>query len=251
MELDWSQEAAGPVTLVHARLQNERATDRRVSLRNCLDGPVLPPRRHGVPEAGWDREGPTTVVPAGERVAIGYACPAPPADPPVVVDEVTAAEAPTSDDTAATAIRELGDHRPPRAVLGGGSAESAIDTASAEPVNERPDRESQDSEPSADEPSTPQPIDEPPASGSRYDGLVDRLDRSRTRIRTAEALAAAGVVDATALLETNGGLQSVESLGATLDADARELRALARTASTLADRAAAAAPPIEALRRLS
>lgn len=249
MDLDWSQEAAGPVTLVHARLRNERSTDRRVRLRNRLDGPVLPPRRHGVPEAGWDREGTTTVVPASECVAVGYACPAPAADPPVVVDEVTAAEESADAETPETAIRELGDHRPPRAVLGGERAEPPARGAEAtgeagvsgsttcEPVT----RESANYESTNNEP----PIDRFPQE------LRFRLERSRTRIRTAEALATVGVSDATALLGANGGLRGVESLATDLDADARELRALARTASVLADRAAAAAPPIDALRGLS
>ncbi|NHX37147.1 MULTISPECIES: DUF7857 domain-containing protein [Halolamina] len=241
MELNWTQEAAGPVTLVHARLRNERATDRRVRLRNRLDGPVLPPRRHGVPEAGWDREGTTAVVPAGESVALGYACPAPEADPPVVVDDVTAADAPASDDTPETAVRELGDHRPPRAVLGGERADPAIDADDDESRSEPPDGD----------PPTGDLVTETPEATSLPDGVAARLDRPRTRIRTAEALTAVGVVEATTLVDANGGLRGVESLAAELDTDARELRALARTARALADRAAAAAPPVEDLRRLS
>ena len=248
MELDWSQEAAGPVTLVHVRLRNERATDRRVSLRNRLDGPILPPRRRGVPEAGWDREGARKVVPAGGNVALGYACPAAPAEPPVVVDEVTAAEAPSEENTPDSAIRELGDHRPPRAVLGVERSRATVDDGSVDAQND-PDAGQLSQRPDGDR--APLGAGDSPPADSLPDDVAARLERLRTRIRTAEALSAAGVVEATALLEASGGLRGVESLSAGLEEDARELYALARTAKTLGDRAAAAAPPIEALRRLS
>ncbi|AKU06404.1 DUF7857 domain-containing protein [Haloferax gibbonsii] len=61
------------VALVSVRVHNDAPVDRRVRLRNRLDGSVLPPRRAGVPEAGWDDEGFEGVVPAGSTVALGYA----------------------------------------------------------------------------------------------------------------------------------------------------------------------------------
>ena len=238
MDLDWTQQSAAGVTLVRAHLRNERATDRRVRLRNCLDGLVLPPRRHGTPEAGWDREGVTTVVPADDTVALGYACPAPETEPPVVVDEVGAPAECTSDSTPDAAVRELGDHRPPRAVLGcenDGRADEEVDTPNVEPVEA--------------------PVSAERSSPGESDRLSDDatalLDEYRTRVRTAEALNAAGVTEATAMLATNDGLTGVESLGSELDADVRELRALARVAEALADRAAATTPPTDAIRRLS
>lgn len=236
MDLDWTQESAAGVTLVRAHLRNERATDREVRLRNRLDGPVLPPRRHGTPEAGWSREGVTTVVPAEDTVALGYACPAPQAEPPVVVDGVGPATEGTNDSTADAAVRELDDHRPPRAVLDGGKTERPGETDRTVPDSDGHGRS---------ERSDPQDRDPLP------DGTDPLLDGYRTRVRTAEALNAAGVVEATATLDANDGLAGVESLGEDLAADARELRALARVAEALADRAAATAPPTEALRRLS
>ena len=230
MEFDWTQQSAGAVTLVSVRLRNERATDRRVRLGNRLDGPTLPPWREGVPETGWDRDGATTVVPAGETVALGYACPAPASTPPVAVEDVGAAE--DTDETVdpADAVRELGDHRPPRDVLERGEEEST--------------------EQSDEEPTTNSVDDcerEPPAAAPSPDSLAERRDR----IETAEALDAAGVAEAAALLETTGGVDGVNALAARLDEDARELRALAAAAEALADRAAAASPPLGALRRLS
>lgn len=133
MELDWTAETVGGVTLVSLRLQSDRTVDRRVRLRNRLDGPVLPPRRQREPESGWDREGFTTIVPAGGAVAGGYACPAPADEPPVMVAEVgrpdcTADGSGTVDDEpVADVIRRLGDARPPRAVVGDESAPTDAD----------------------------------------------------------------------------------------------------------------------------
>ncbi|QKY20391.1 hypothetical protein B4589_008365 [Halolamina sp. CBA1230] len=241
MDIDWTQESVAGVTLVRARLRNERATDRRVSLRNRLDGPVLPPRRHGTPEAGWDRGGVTTVVPAGDTVALGYACPAATAEPPVTVEEVDPADGSTSDSTPEAAVRDLGDHRPPRAVLGGEN-----DGGRREPTESDPRCPTSD-----DVPNAPDERQKPQRSASLPDDAESLLDRYRTRIRTAEALNAAGIVEATTLLDANGGLGGVESLAVGLDADARELRTVARLADALADRAVATAPPTDALRRLS
>ena len=229
------------MTLVRARLRNERATDRRVSLRNRLEGPVLPPRRHGTLEAGWDRDGVTTVVPAGETVALGYACPAPETAPPVTVEAVGPADGRTSDSTPEAAVRDLGDHRPPRAVLGDENGREPSEPTESDPRCPTPD----------DVPNAPDVSQEPPRSASLPDDAESFLDRYRTRIRTAEALNAAGVVEATTLLDANGGLAGVESLAVDLDADARELRTVARVADALADRAAATTPPTDALRRLS
>jgi len=224
MDLDWTQQSAGAVTLVSVSLCNERATDRRVRLANRLDGPVLPPRREGVPEAGWDRDGATTVVPAGETVALGYACPAPASTPPVGVKDVGAVNGADSEIDPADAVRELGDHRPPRDVVEGGEDEST-----------KPNDEESTS--SVDVPQR-EPTTIAPQS----------LEEHRARIETVEALGVASVQDAADLLETTDG---IDALAAQLETDARELRALATAAEALADRAAAAAPPTEALRRLS
>ncbi|WP_053949176.1 DUF7857 domain-containing protein [Halolamina sediminis] len=243
MELDWTQESAAGVTLVRVRLRNERATDRRVRLRNRLDGPVLPPRRHGVPAAGWDRDGVTEVVPANQTVALGYASPAPTTAPPVTIDEVGRVEEESDHSTSEAAVRELGDHRPPRAVLGGESESDRGKTGGERSVVDRTADTIDDQRDTTD------------GRSARHASLPDEagvlLAPYRTRIRTAEALNTAGVVEATALLDANGSLAGVESLAADLDADARELRALARAADALAARAAATAPPTDALRRLS
>lgn len=248
MDFDWTLETAGPVTLVRARLRNERATDREVRLQNCLDGPVLPPRRHGTPEAGWGRDSVTTVVPAGETVALGYACPAPETEPPVVVDEVgPVEESKTRESSLDAAVRELDDHRPPRDVLG-------CDTRTQRSGTAGEGTASIEAPPDIDQGSDPDDaVDSIPAqSATSLPGDINEsLSRYRTRIETIEALGATGVPEATALLAASDGLTGVETLADELDSDARELRALAATAATLAARAEAATPPTDALRRLS
>lgn len=252
MELDWTTETVGGVTLVRVRLGNRRTVDRRVRLRNRLDGPVLPPRRQREPEAGWDRDGITAVVPAETSVAHGYACPAPDDAPPVEIAEVgSPAEADGDrEETVSEAIRRLGDPKPPRAVLG---EEPAV-TGPKQPEhpNGRNEGNESDSESGtstavdseSEQPEVTQQSDLPP-------DVDTALEPYRTRIRTVETLGLASVAEATGLIETADGVAGVERTGEQLDADAATLRALAAEATALAARAEAATPPLDALRRLS
>lgn len=260
MELCWTTETVGGVTLVRVRLWNKRAVKRRVRLRNQLDGPVLPPRRQREPEAGWDREGLTAVVPPGSAVACGYACPAPSEEPPV---ELTAVGSPDEmascgprEEMAATAepvnsvIRELGDARPPRAVLG-----EEPPSGGGESRESGPSRQERGEAESALEPHsrsrTGTERADSPAERDRSPDFGQRLVPYRRRIETVEVLNLASVTEATAILDTNGSVPGVERLGEQLDDDAATLRALAVEAATLAARAEAATPPLDALRRLS
>ncbi|WP_424007613.1 hypothetical protein [Haloferax denitrificans] len=129
MHTDIDVTAADGVALVSVRVDNGSPVDRRVRLRNRLDGPVLPPRRAGVPESGWDDEGFEGVVPAGSTVALGYAVAlspstdrdAAPADldgsPERAVDIEVLGRADeserTADSTPEDAVRSLGSARPP------------------------------------------------------------------------------------------------------------------------------------------
>jgi hypothetical protein len=155
MELDWSVDDEGEASLVGVRVRNDGAVPRRVRIESRLDGPVLPPRRGGVPEAGWDADGVTAVIESGERRAFGFAALADPVDPPV---EIVNAEPVTRDaddgrvaggtgpavepgpaigsksatesdpatgadpDLARAAVRDLGSHRPPRRAVAGAEA---------------------------------------------------------------------------------------------------------------------------------
>lgn len=153
----------GGVALVEVRLRNRTPVARRARVENRLDGPVLPPRTEGVPEAGWDRAGVSVVVPPHETQPLGYACPldtgpdgtadSPPTDPPaaVVADERApeptgaprradaGARLPARDDTdrsVEAVVRGLGRPAPPRdavpapAAGSSGDADAEADTDS-------------------------------------------------------------------------------------------------------------------------
>lgn len=251
MELDWETESGGGITLVQMRLTNERSADRRVRVQNRLDGPVLPPRRQREPEAGWDHEGLTAIVPAESTVARGYACPAPSTEPPVEIAAVTApAETRGTADAVTDVIRDLGDARPPRMVLGddsvfggrevrenGPALQNTTETDSGTERGTHPGEGTEQTE-SAPEATLPSAFE-------------NGLTPYRRRVETVEALTLASVSEATALLATNEGLGGVERMGTELEEDAAALRALADEAAALAARAQAATPPVDALRRLS
>jgi len=233
MECDWSitslDEHDG-VALVTVDLRNPSPVDRRVRVSNRLDGPVLPPRRAGVSDPGWDEDGFDGVVPAEGRRALGYACPASPDRPPVTVTDAGRADERASD-AAAVAVRELGDPRPPS---------DAIPTAAGD-VDTDADADGN----VADDPEGPtdgaEVGDVPPAVDSWLAAVAERIERG-------ERLTDASVESATEALDADG--MDVPELSRRVSDDAAALRAVAERAATLADRAAAVDVPIEALRRL-
>ena len=245
MELDCETARTDAVTLVTVQLRNERATDRRVRLENRLDGPVLPPRRNKEPEPGWDSDGVTTVVPPGECVALGYACPAEPESPAVTVEWVGDADGTEQEAPVREAMRRLGDARPPRAVLAGEHEPPAAEPP-AEPEVEPENGAEDASKPRGDRTGRRAT---PPIRVSDDSETV--LQPYRERVETVEALGAADVATAAEILEQSGGLTGLEATAAKLDDDAATLRTLAAEATVLAARAEAATPPTETLRRLS
>ncbi|WP_135303429.1 DUF7857 domain-containing protein [Haloarcula amylovorans] len=218
------------VTLVTAQLR-EIAEPTRVQVRNRLDGPVWPPRRQGTPEAGWTDSGFEAVVGPGSH-ALGYATPAPPADPAAELLDATAApDAVPIDDrteTAADVVRELGDPSPP---------------ADAVPVDVATNETS--------EPQSPASIRAEPSV--RLPGAVDSwLAEIARRVEHAEALATAETLqEATTAVGDAGGLSEVRTLADSAELDERHLRTVAQRAETLADRRAAASVPVETLARLA
>jgi hypothetical protein len=78
-------ERRGDASLVELVVANGTPESHRVRVANRLDGPVWPPRSEGVPADGWDDGGFEGVVGPGERLGLGYASPAPPADPPAEI----------------------------------------------------------------------------------------------------------------------------------------------------------------------
>ncbi|ELZ76019.1 hypothetical protein C455_15378 [Haloferax larsenii JCM 13917] len=128
MDFDVDVSVADAVALVTVRFDNTTPVDQRVRLRNRLDGPVLPPRRSGVPEDGWDETGFEGVVPADSTLAVGYACAIDASGDDgssLTPEDVVSVDVLGRDDSEAIsqqaspedAIRELGPCRPPADVV--------------------------------------------------------------------------------------------------------------------------------------
>ena len=228
-------EVRAGVALVTVRVRNPTPVARRIRVANRLAGPVLPPRRSGVPEAGWDDDGVTAIVDADGSAALGYACPLggrEAVDPPA---ELAAVGDPDErrDDGVARARRDLGAFRPPRDAVpvGGSTPPRAGSTDEEGSVGSSPD--------SANRP----PDTALPSAVAEY------LDRVADRIDAAERLTDASVPEATdALAECD---VAPDVLADALDGDAETLHLLSERAGTLASRADATDVPADALRRLA
>lgn len=238
VSLTCSTERSNGVTLVTGRLTGT-GTTQRVRLANELDGPVWPPRRRGVPEAGWGDGGLEAVVPADETVAVGYASPAPPADPPVTISGRTVCDADdrTETDASATpesAVRDLGDPSPPRDAvpvplddgLEDGDASATVDTERRAEAD-------------------PHSTGVPPDVGSWFDAV-------ETRVALAELLADAETLpEATEAVRAVGSLDQAAALVDDLDRDAAALASVAARAERLADRAGDSDVPLETFERIA
>ena len=80
--LDWHLTRTEDVTFVELLVRSER--DERVRIESRLD-PVWPPRKQGVPAAGWHETGFEGVLSADEPLVLGYASPADPVEPPAEI----------------------------------------------------------------------------------------------------------------------------------------------------------------------
>ena len=270
MELDWSVDREGEASLVGVRVRNDGAVPRRVRIESRLDGPVLPPRRGGVPERGWDAAGVTTVIDPGEREAFGFAALAEPAEPPVELASVEPATADVGEDratpesdaeSARAAIRDLESHRPPREAIAEPGAidhdedgeRKAIDrdekgeSRGAE-GDENGDTEASESDGGDAERSA---IAESPPSPAAPDDIDAWFAAVEARVERAERLTGADLATATAVVEEAGGLDAVASLDERVAADAERLKAIRDRAAALVDRAEESEVPTEALEGLA
>lgn len=237
VSLDWETTAAGDATLVTAALESDDPT--RVRVANCLDGPVWPPRRQGVPAAGWDEDGFAGVV-DGRRV-LGYACPADPADPPVRI----VGERPPDDANGGLSprdlVRQLGDPAPPPDAVGPPADPSdAGSEPSKAPGTDRSGRQSGTS-------GTPRG-----AASGIPPAVVAWLDRIERRLADADRLASATSVSKAAdAVAAVGGPEAVRALRARLAADQAALAAVATRAEVLATEAETVEIPVETLAELA
>lgn len=83
--LDCDIDRRGGLTLVECRVHNDMPTRCRIRVENRLDGPVRAPPADTLGPSWTDGTAACTLAP-GERVALGYASPAPPRERPVAVD---------------------------------------------------------------------------------------------------------------------------------------------------------------------
>jgi len=251
MELDWSVDREGDASLVGFRVRNDGAVPRRVRIESRLNGPLLPPRRGGVPEAGWDAAGVTAVLDPGERTAFGFAALADPVDPPVEIANVepVSSDADEAHETAAggtdlarAAVRDLESYRPPRAAVDGAEGRHGTPDAGgdAERVAARVERD-------PDQSATP----ESPRGSAAGGGVDAWFAAVEARIERAERLTDADLAAATTVVEEVDGLDGAGALDERVAADAERLRAVRDRAAALADRAEESEIPVEALEALA
>jgi hypothetical protein len=253
------------VTLVRAELRSAVAVDLRVRVRNELDGPVLPPRRAGVPEAGWDADGFSGVVPADGRLGVGYACPTTDADIGEDADDDGDGEwggdgdSDGDGDAGATPAECVGSAEadPVSIEIRGPATEAgrapaiengctpATDTVASAvrslgranpPADAVPvDAETGGGDPLGTDGSTSRDADVPAAVREWLDAVETRIDRG-------ERLDGASAAEAAATLDACGGIDGIETLPDDLSVDLASLRAAADRIDGLVSRAAATDP---------
>ncbi len=276
--LDADVRRADGVGLVTGVLVNDDDRERTVRVRATV--PVMPPRRRGVPERGWDGRTLTVGLPPGTSRGVGFATTdssVTPGDPPLELVDRAVDDAPEPDDLdgPSALVRSLGESGPPadavpreepdtragrRATTGDGRPESAASTASTADwewvgddgaVERRPDDGGTDGgrreagAPNGDISAAPA-ADDLPAPVAEWLASVDR--------RCARVERTSGDVPlstATATVDAAGGLAELTADVERLAADARRLRALADRAEALATRAEAADLPVADLEALA
>ena len=289
VDLSWTVDREGGARFVACRVHNAAAVPRRVRVRSRIDGPVLPPRRSGVPEAGWDAAGVTLRLEPDECRGVGFAAVAPAdgaiADPPVEVADarpIDDADPPTV--TADAAVRSLGDHRPPRDVLVAprrtdplAAAEACAengtdldatpsigddDAPSGSAVDDVDGVDDMDGMDDGDHETEPRDhrsdLEAPSVVSLEADELAEPFERAERRlewierrIERAERLTDADLATATDAVDRLGGAAAVASLEERVSDDAAALRRLSERAAALASRAEGTDVPTDALERLA
>lgn len=252
------------IVLVQLKAHNPDPVAQQLRLENRLDGPVLYPRRRGVPEPGWDRDGFEGSVPAETTRALGYACPAAVEAPPVRVvaigdDETQNATAPHGH-TAAAVLREHGAGTAPKQVVtatmetGEESTTPAAETSPNQFHGEASPKCTVDSDhlPTIDRVSSRSDGSaQSERSGELPPGVVAWFETVERRLERAERLQAGSVADATTAVETAGGLERALEDVDQLGDDVAALREFQSRARSLAERAQDVEVPAAALRRLA
>ncbi|WP_338730089.1 hypothetical protein [Haladaptatus sp. DJG-WS-42] len=244
VELDWTLREARGVCLVELRVENPRKTAVRIRIANELPAPLWPPRCEGLPVTGWDDGGWEGVIPSETVVALGYAAPTAPVEPPVTVAWEERAESPTAEyDSASAVVQALGDASPPRDAV-----PVEISTAHGEQAGERLAGKKQacmEQSPTESADEQDPPVSLPPA-------VSDWLSTVERDVARAERLAAVETVpEATAAVSAVGGLDGVRELAETVAKTESQLESLSEAAETLETRLDEAAIPVATLASLA
>ncbi len=231
------------VTLVELVVTSD--TRERVRVENCLDGPVWPPRRQGVPEDGWTDSGYEGDVGPDDRLVAGYATPADPSDPPARLVSVDS----TDDDSAVTprdVVRALGDPRPPREGV-------AVPDESHEPPPSAKSTETGSTEPPEKVGNSPEwGHEHATTEGSLPPAVEAYLTRVRERLDEAEGLAGPSTAgEASDALAAVGGPEAAATMQEQLAADGERLARLGAECERLVARINAVDVPVETLERLA
>jgi len=226
--LDWELSRHDGVTLV--RLVVTAETEEWIRIESRLQ-PVWPPRRQGVPAAGWDDSGFEGRVGPADRLVLGYASPATPVDPPARLR--VQGDGPTPDGTAETArqlVRTLGESAPPRDAV-----PTPAGAASEPPAGQHR---------SSDEPAQP--------AVEGVEAVEPWFEAVEGRLAEAERLAGvAGADEARGAIEAVGGIAAVRQLQERLEQDRQKLQQLGQRHGYLADRLAAVDIPLSTLERVT
>jgi len=264
------------VALVTGVIENDDDRERTVRVRATV--PVMPPRRRGVPERGWDGRTLTVGLPPETTRGVGFATTDPsvtPGDPPLELVDRAVDDRPDPADLAdpSALVRSLGESRPPADAVPREMSGTGADRRAGTDVDDRPeppgsaadwewvgdgecvergpdegavdgDRRTEsapdgDGSPTPDAGDLPAPVADWLASVDRRCARVERTS------------ADVPLSTATATLDDAGGLAGLTADLERLAADARRLRALADRAETLARRAEAADLPVADLEALA
>ncbi|PSQ49726.1 hypothetical protein BRD19_02945 [Halobacteriales archaeon SW_7_65_23] len=241
--LDWHQTRRDGVTLVELVVGAEAAEWVRVESRLQ---PVWPPRRQGVPVAGWDGASFEGRIEPDAPLVLGYASPAAPLDPPAQLTTVDDSEE-SPDGTAVSPraiVRTLGESAPPRDVVPAGTGSEQTesgDSAAGTPATAgRPPPAGSTTSTATAAVSDPEAAIEP-----WFDAVGERLGE-------AERLAdVTGVEEAHGAVEAVGGIDAARDLRKQLEADRQQLRRLRERQQRLAERLAAVEIPLSTLERVT
>ncbi|MFW6434890.1 MAG: hypothetical protein ACOCY1_00770, partial [Halovenus sp.] len=232
---DWHHTRTGGVTLVELLVTTDHAA--RIRIESELT-PVWPPRRQGVPAAGWEGDSFETTVAAGGRLVVGYASPAEPEGQPATVESQPTDDAGSESDVdPRTLLRALGEAKPPRDLVF--ESEPSASQAGESPASTTDEQRSA-------------PSSEQAAGDESIRALESWFGAVEKRLTTAQRLASIDSVEqATAELDAVGGIDGVRQLQAQLAADRERLARLSDRQRQLSDRLETVDIPAGVLERVA